>query len=82
MTSNDTNTKGNTMNATGSNVVRIGYEWRIFEKATGRTVTTGIIKISASSAWQTHEGLLNSARSRLRNGRIYRQEIVRHWIEE
>ena len=70
------------MVGTDSNVVRIGYQWRVVETATGRTVTTGTIKMSASSAWQTHDGLLESARSSLRDGRIYRQEIVRHWIED
>ena len=71
-----------TMNAADAKAVRIAYEWRIVEKATGRTVTTGTIKMSASSSWQTHEGLLESARSSLRDGRIFRQEIVRHWIED
>lgn len=70
------------MNAADSKVIRIGYEWRIVEKSTGRTVTTGVQRIAASSAWQTHEGLLQSVRETLRVGRMYRQEIVRHWIED
>ena len=70
------------MNAATAKAVRIAYEWRVVEKATGRTVTTGIVRMSASSDWQTHEGLLESAKSHLRNGRLYRQEIVRHWIED
>jgi len=69
------------MTTTESRVIRIGFEWQIVEKATGRIANAGTSRTCGSSASHTHDSLVASAKASLANGRKYQTRMVRHWVE-